>query len=126
MLLSQQANLTQLTSKKIEITIASNWIGMIQSRQNIIDKAVSKALGGSREIIFNKQILSNTPNNTKKNPILLTKDQVRDTKENLEPSKFVHEKMNKNDHDLINKETEDFANFFNGEVVDLENRSQSE
>ena len=52
MLLSQQANLVYLDSNKAVVKVASNWIGMVQSRSSLLEQAMAKALGGSRQLLL--------------------------------------------------------------------------
>ena len=63
MLLSQQAKLTKLTASKAEISISTNWIGMIQSRKSIIEKAIVNAVGSKRELTLEKQLIVKSKEN---------------------------------------------------------------
>ncbi len=123
MLLSQQAQLTNLTNNQAEISISSNWIGMIQSRKSIIEKAIQKALNGDRELLLIKQQISQVKKeslkkvpllNNKKTPLEKSKTKATETAQNISMQ---------NDN-LSNQEAESFANFFNGEIIDLENKKE--
>jgi DNA polymerase-3 subunit gamma/tau len=52
MLLSQQAQLVRLDANRAVVQVAGNWIGMVQSRASLLEQAVGKALGGSRQLII--------------------------------------------------------------------------
>ncbi len=124
MLLSQQAKLINLNYDSAEIAISEKWINMIQSRKKLIEDAFYKARGSSTKVILvqQKENLSNIP---KKGGKLQEIESSREyTTDN---------KLNKNDFEkqsispIINLETnsidhtaKQFADFFNGEIVDLE------
>ncbi len=117
MLLSQQAKLTNLTDKKAEISISENWMGMIQSRKSIIEKAIEKSLGSNRELFLAKQAISQQ---LEKEP-LITRVQEKMKDEESKMPKSSENAISRN-NDLTNKETESFANFFNGEIIDMEKK----
>ena len=50
MLLSQQAQLIRLDANRAVVQVASNWMGMVQSRAALLEQAVAKALGGNRQL----------------------------------------------------------------------------
>ena len=52
MLLSQQAQLVRLDANRAVVQVAGNWMGMVQSRASLLEQAVGKALGGSRQLII--------------------------------------------------------------------------
>ena len=52
MLLSQQAQLVRLDANRAVVQVASNWMGMVQSRASLLEQAVAKALGGSRQLVL--------------------------------------------------------------------------
>ena len=52
MLLSQQAQLIRLDANRAVVQVASNWMGMVQSRAALLELAVAKALGGNRQLIL--------------------------------------------------------------------------
>ena len=142
MLLSQQANLKQLTEEDAIINVSSNWISMIQSRTMLIEEAINKTLGGKRKLIVNiekelpktsydskknNQIEENTnssktnslsQNNDNRNYQPLPKDngsgKNNDYKNIQDDKKIETENIN-------NKNLKSLADFFNGEIVDLNN-----
>ena len=52
MLLSQQAQLVRLDANRAVVQVAGNWMGMVQSRATLLEQAVAKALGGSRQLVI--------------------------------------------------------------------------
>ncbi len=116
MLLSQQASLSKLTNHKAEVSISENWIGMIQSRKSIIEKAITKSLGSNRELLLVKQTLIQPIQEKLEKENLGKKRQEKLEDHGLEVTKLV-------DNDLSNKQAENFANFFNGKIVDLEDKT---
>ncbi len=50
MLLSQQAHLKRLDGHRAVVQVASNWIGMVQSRLPLLEKAMEATLGSARTI----------------------------------------------------------------------------
>ena len=52
MLLSQQGQLVRLDANKAVVQVASNWMGMVQSRAALLEQAMAKALGGSRQLVL--------------------------------------------------------------------------
>ena len=52
MLLSQQAQLVRIDANRAVVQVAGNWMGMVQSRASLLEQAVAKALGGSRQLVL--------------------------------------------------------------------------
>ncbi len=55
MLLSQQAQLVRLDDHRAVVQVAGNWMGMVQSRATLLEKAIAKALGNSRQLVLESQ-----------------------------------------------------------------------
>ena len=51
MLLSQQAKLAIVDEEEVVILVAKNWIGMVQSRANLIQQCVDRVLPGKTVIL---------------------------------------------------------------------------
>ncbi len=125
MLLSQQARLSHLTKENAEIHVSSNWIGMIQSRKNLLEEAITKTLGKSRKIILSseKRIQSNKVLDKYSNKDQQIKDENKKEDSSKKKDKSIEEIANKktlnleNDHS-IDEKTQRFADFFNGEIID--------
>jgi len=52
MLLSQQAVLSRLDSQRAVVQVAGNWSAMVQSRLPLLEKAVASALGSPRQVVL--------------------------------------------------------------------------
>ena len=52
MLLSQQGRLVRLDANRAVVQVAGNWMGMVQSRAALLEQAMAKALGGSRQLVL--------------------------------------------------------------------------
>lgn len=52
MLLSQQARLLRLDDRKAVVQVAGNWMAMVQSRLPLLEAAMAKALGGQRQLVL--------------------------------------------------------------------------
>ncbi|KGG27018.1 MULTISPECIES: DNA polymerase III subunit gamma/tau [unclassified Prochlorococcus] len=55
MLLSQQAQLVRLDDHRAVVQVAGNWMGMVQSRSTLLEQAIAKALGNSRQLVLESQ-----------------------------------------------------------------------
>ncbi|MFL0780930.1 MAG: DNA polymerase III subunit gamma/tau, partial [Prochlorococcus sp.] len=55
MLLSQQAQLVRLDNSRAVVQVAGNWMGMVQSRASLLEKAIATALGSPRQLILEGQ-----------------------------------------------------------------------
>ena len=125
MLLSQQAKLINLNSDSAEIAISEKWINMIQSRKNLIEDAFYKARGCKTKIILIQQ-KDNLSYNIKeeKSPKKVTEtnelkiDNKLD-KNNLEDKNKLRTKTTL-DTNSIDQKAKQFADFFNGEIINLE------
>ena len=124
MLLSQQAKLINLNSDSAEIAISEKWINMIQSRKNLIEDAFYKARGSSTKVLLiqQKDALSNNRNEKKTLPKIEQKNQFQIDKEPDE-NNFKEEKVDSKSNletNSIDQKAKQFADFFNGEIVNLE------
>ena len=128
MLLSQQAKLINLNSDSAEIAISGKWINMIKSRKKLIEDAFYKARGSSTKVhlIEQKGNLSNTIGVEKATQRTTTKNEFkidRDPSEkNLDDLEYKSEAKSKNNinSNSIDQKAKQFADFFNGEIVNLE------
>ncbi len=117
MLLSQQAELESFDSEKITIALSPNWESMIKSRKVIIENTVKKIFGDGIILNFStKQLNKNNPIKTSE----ITQNEVN----NFRPIKKIEPKTNSSTK-ISNEETYDdssknLANFFNGEIIDLD------
>ena len=117
MLLSQQAELESFDSEKITIALSPNWESMIKSRKIIIENTIKKIFGDGIILNFStKQLNKRNPTNTPE----ITQNEVN----NFRPIKKIEPKTNSSTK-ISNEETYDdssknLANFFNGEIIDLD------
>ena len=124
MLLSQQAKLINLNSDSAEIAISEKWINMIQSRKNLIEDAFYKARGSSTKVLLIQQ-KDNLSNHKEVENNLQKIKPINKIKIDREPNKntFKEEKIEpKNNLEVnsIDQKAKQFADFFNGEIVNLE------
>ena len=117
MLLSQQAELESIDSEKITIALSPNWENMIKSRKVIIENTIKK--------IFGDQIILNfsTKQLNKSNVKLSSKTSTNDVN-NMEPIKKIESKTNLpktiSKEESYDDSSKNLANFFNGEIIDLD------
>jgi len=117
MLLSQQAELESFDSEKITIALSPNWESMIKSRKVIIENTVKKIFGDGIILNFStKQLNKSNQTNTPE----IKQNEVN----NYRPIKKIEPKTNSSTK-ISNEETYDdssknLANFFNGEIIDLD------
>ena len=125
MLLSQQAKLIYFDSNSAEIVISEKWINMIQSRKNLIEDAFHKAIGSSTKVIL-KQQKDSLANQEKEEKLPNKLEQNNDFKMYSEANKNISEEkkeaQNNNSLDTksIDQKAKQFADFFGGEIVNLE------
>ncbi len=50
MLLSQQARLVRLDERQAVVQVAGTWMAMVQTRQSLLEQAITRALGGPRQL----------------------------------------------------------------------------
>ena len=113
MLLSQQAELLSISKDSIEIGLSPNWENMIKSRKLIIENTVRKIFGEHMNVSF-------------KSGRLLDDEKIANKKDNLQTVR--KEKINENnirptkneDKEIDNKSSKNLAEFFNGEVIEIE------
>ena len=124
MLLSQQAKLINLNSDSAEIAISEKWINMIQSRKNLIEDAFYKARGSSTKVLLIQQ-KDNLSNHKKVENNLQKIEPKNQIKIDREPNKntIKEEKIESKNNFKVNsidQKAKQFADFFNGEIVNLE------
>jgi len=117
MLLSQQAELESFDSEKITIALSPNWENMIKSRKVIIENTVKKIFGD--QIILDFSIKQLNKINQTKTPAI-----TQNEEKNLKPIKKIDPKNNsstkKSNEKTYDNSSKNLANFFNGEIIDLD------
>jgi len=112
MLLSQQAELLNIGKNSIEIALSPNWENMIKSRKLIIENAVKKIFGEHMKIQFSSK--QNISSNIQKN--IQSKNDIKinsKTNDNFKKKAIIPKDQN------FNNNTKNLADFFNGEIVDI-------
>ena len=117
MLLSQQAELESFDSEKITIALSPNWENMIKSRKVIIEDTIKKIFGDRIILNFStKQLNKNNPTNNTE----INQNEVS----NFRPIKKIEPKTNsspkKSNEETYDDSSKNLANFFNGEIIDLD------
>ncbi len=118
MLLSQQAELASIDSNEVLIALSPNWENMIKSRKVIIENAIKKVFGDEVKLNFSSKKI-NINNTTKSKEKVITKlneNQERQSTnfQNPLPS------SNKPQTESYDNSSKNLANFFNGEIIDLD------
>ena len=52
MCIRDRAQLVRLDANRAVVQVAGNWMGMVQSRASLLEQAVATALGGSRQLVL--------------------------------------------------------------------------
>ncbi len=125
MLLSQQAKLINLNSDSAEIAISEKWINMIQSRKNLIEDAFYKVRGSSTKVLLIQQKDNFSNHKSVENNLQKIKPKNNEIKIDSEPHKNTVkaetiESKNNLKSKSIDQKAKQFAEFFNGEIVNLE------
>ena len=116
MLLSQQAELISIKDNYIQIALAPNWENMIKTRKILIENAVKKVFGENCKL----NLLSS--NNTTKN-INIQRKEMKNNISSIKNEKNNDVRNDFKDHQDIAVErnnSKNLANFFNGEIIDIE------
>ncbi len=118
MLLSQQAELASIDSNEVLIALSPNWENMIKSRKVIIENAIKKVFGDKVKLNFSSKKI-NINNTTKSKEKVIKKlnenqERQRTNFQNPLPS------SNKPQTESYDNSSKNLANFFNGEIIDLD------
>ncbi len=118
MLLSQQAELASIDSNEVLIALSPNWENMIKSRKVIIENAIKKVFGDEVKLNFSsKKININNTTKSKEKVIKKSKENQERQSTNFQnplPS------SNKPQTESYDNSSKNLANFFNGEIIDLD------
>ena len=118
MLLSQQAELESIDSDEIIIALSANWENMIKSRRIVIEKAVKSIFGEQIIIKFSSKQLNK--NNLKNNQEKINHKITNPNPTNETGTKKTNLPNEKTTISNYEKSTKNLANFFNGEIIELE------
>ena len=118
MLLSQQAELVSINSNEVLIALSPNWENMIKSRKVIIENAIKKVFGDKVKLNFSSKKIN--INDTSK----LQERVIKKSNENKERQRTDFQNSpsptNKPQPESYDNSSKNLANFFNGEIIDLD------
>ena len=118
MLLSQQAELASIDSNEVLIALSPNWENMIKSRKVIIENTIKKLFGEQIKLNFtSKKINITNSENLQKGVINELNENKGRPSTDFQKSTTPFKKPQLNSYDDSSK---NLANFFNGEIIDLE------
>ena len=118
MLLSQQAELASFDSNEVLIALSPNWENMIKSRKVIIENAIKKVFGDKVKLNFSSKKINSTK--TAK----LQEKEIKKLNDNKEKQSTTFQNSppptNKPKTEFNDNSPKNLANFFNGEIIDLD------
>ncbi|MDC3028930.1 DNA polymerase III subunit gamma/tau, partial [Prochlorococcus sp. AH-716-P20] len=118
MLLSQQAELASIDSNEVLIALSPNWENMIKSRKVIIENAIKKVFGDKVKLNFSSKKINITK--TAK----LQEKEIKKLNDNKEKQSTGFQNSpsptNKPKTEFHDNSSKNLANFFNGEIIDLD------
>ena len=118
MLLSQQAELANIDSNEVLIALSPNWENMIKSRKVIIENAIKKVFGDKVKLNFSSKKINSTK------PAKLQEEEIKKLNDNKEKQSTSFQNSpsppNKPKPESYNTSPKNLANFFNGEIIDLD------
>ena len=118
MLLSQQAELISIDSNEVLIALSPNWENMIKSRKVIIENAIKKVFGDKVKLNFcSKKININKTAKLQDKVIKKLNDNNEKQSTGFQNSPSP---TNKPKAESYNNSPKNLANFFNGEIIDLD------
>ena len=118
MLLSQQAELASFDSNEVLIALSPNWENMIKSRKVIIENAIKKVFGDKVKLNFSSKKINSTK------PAKLQEKEIKKLNDNKEKQSTSFQNSppptNKPKTEFNDNSSKNLANFFNGEIIDLD------
>ena len=118
MLLSQQAELASIDSNEVLIALSPNWENMIKSRKVIIENAIKKVFGDKVKLNFSSKKINITKTAKLQDKV------IKKLNDNNEKQSTAFQNSpsptNKPKPESYNNSPKDLANFFNGEIIDLD------
>ena len=118
MLLSQQAELASIDSNEVLIALSPNWENMIKSRKVIIENAIKKVFGDKVKLNFSSKKINITKTAKLQDKVI---KKLNDNNEK-QSTGFQNSPSptNKPKPESYNDSPKNLANFFNGEIIDLD------
>jgi len=118
MLLSQQAELASIDSNEVLIALSPNWENMIKSRKIIIENAIKKVFGDQIKLNFSDKKVNYTKSAKSQIEVIKNPNKNKNKQStNFQNTNPSPEKPQEKSYDNSPK---NLANFFNGEIIDLE------
>ncbi len=125
MLLQQQASLVRLDERRAVVRVSGNWMAMVQGRVPLLEKAVGQALGSARQVVLEGTDPQPSPQQTPAAAVAIAIDppvrQAPAPREPLpppvEPAPPVPPMRSSQP---IDEKARRLAEFFNGEVIELD------
>ena len=118
MLLSQQAELASFDSNEVLIALSPNWENMIKSRKVIIENAIKKVFGDKVKLNFSSKKINITKTAKLQDKV------IKKLNDNNEKQSTAFQNSpsptNKPKPESYNNSPKNLANFFNGEIVHLD------
>ena len=118
MLLSQQAELASFDSNEVLIALSPNWENMIKSRKVIIENAIKKVFGDKVKLNFSSKKINITKTAKLQDKVikkLNDNNEKQSTGFQNSPTQIIKPKP-----ESYNNSPKNLANFFNGEIIDLD------
>ena len=118
MLLSQQAELASIDSNEVLIALSPNWENMIKSRKVIIENAIKKVFGDKVKLNFSSKKINITKTAKLQDKVI---KKLNDNNEK-QSTGFQNSPSptNKPKQESYDNSSKNLANFFNGEIIDLD------
>jgi DNA polymerase III subunit gamma/tau len=129
MLLSQQASLVRLDEQRAVVRVSGNWMPMVQSRLPLLEQALQIALGSPRQLVLESQQTSQAatqpdgrPAGPKIPAVPLAAPTAQVEPVLIEPSPPSPQPSPPipSPREPLAEKAQRLAEFFNGEVVDLD------
>ncbi|MEY4358523.1 MAG: hypothetical protein RLZZ631_9 [Cyanobacteriota bacterium] len=134
MLLSQQAVLARLDQQRAVVQVAGNWMAMVQSRLPLLEKAVAAALGSPRQVVLEAggapqpssapstppPVVSAEPTPPKQQPAAQPEPPATPASPAAVAEPAAKPVSPPAQPALIDDQAKRLAEFFNGEVVELD------
>ena len=118
MLLSQQAELASIDSNEVLIALSPNWENMIKSRKVIIENAIKKVFGDKVKLNFSSKKINIT--DTSKLQERVIKKSIENKEKQSTDFQNSPSPTNKPQPKSYDNSSKNLANFFNGEIIDLD------
>ena len=118
MLLSQQAKLASIDANTVLIELSPNWENMIKSRKVIIENAIKKVFGDQTKLNFSNKKINITNSEKSQKEVIKNPYEKKLTQSNTFQKSNTHSE--KTQKESFNDSSKNLADFFNGEIIDLD------